>query len=66
MINERPFVVTFKPRRNKPKNEIDGHLLKDGNSYFVLEIPADSDRYIVRNDAGMVVSVSKLDVEIVR
>ncbi|QLF85017.1 hypothetical protein [Escherichia phage vB_EcoD_SU57] len=65
MINERPFVVTFKPR-NKPRMEIDEYLLKYGNSYFVLEISAYSDRYIVRNDAGMVVSVSKLDVEIVR
>ena len=65
MINERPFVVTFKPI-NKPRMEIDECLLKNGNSYFVLEISADSDRYIVRNDAGMVVSVSKLDVEIVR
>lgn len=66
MINERPFIVTFKPRSNMPRMEIDEQLLKFGNSYFVLEISADSDRYIVRNDAGMVVSVSKLDVEIVR
>lgn len=65
MINDRPFVVKFKPR-NIPRIDIDGHLLKRGNCYFVLEIPADSDRYIVKNDAGMVVSVSKLDVEIIR
>lgn len=66
MINNRPFVVTFKPRNNTPRMDIDECLLNRGNSYFVLEISADSDRYIVRNDAGMVVSVSKLDVEIVR
>lgn len=66
MINNRPFVVTFKPRNNTTRMDIDEHLLKRGNSYFVLEISADSDRYIVKNDAGIVVSVSKLDVEIVR
>ncbi len=66
MINNRPFVVTFKPRNNTTRMDIDEYLLKRGNSYFVLEISADSDRYIVKNDAGIVVSVSKLDVEIVR
>lgn len=66
MINERPFVVKFKPRRNIPMMKIDEHSLKVGNSYFVLELSANSDRYIVRNDAGMTVSVSKFDVEIVR
>ena len=66
MINNRPFVVTFKPRNNTPRMDIDEYLLKRGNGYFVLEISADSDRYIVKNDAGIVVSVSKLDVEIVR
>ena len=65
MINNRPFVVTFKPRNNTPRMDIDECLLKRGNIYFVLEISADSDRYIVKNDAGIVVSVSKLDVEIV-
>lgn len=65
MINNRPFVVTFKPRNNTTRMDIDEYLLKRGNSYFVLEISADSDRYIVKNDAGIVVSVSKLDVEIV-
>ena len=66
MINNRPFVVTFKTRNNTPRMDIDEYILKRGNSYFVLEISADSDRYIVKNDAGIVVSVSKLDVEIVR
>ena len=66
MMNNRPFVVTFKPRNNTTRMDIDEYLLKRGNSYFVLEISADSDRYIVKNDAGIVVSVSKLDVEIVR
>lgn len=66
MINNRPFVVKFKPRNNTTRMDIDEYLLKRGNSYFVLEISADSDRYIVKNDAGIVVSVSKLDVEIVR
>ena len=66
MINNRPFVVTFNPRNNTQLMDIDEYLLKRGNSYFVLEISADSDRYIVKNDAGIVVSVSKLDVEIVR
>ena len=66
MINNRPFFVTFKPRNNTTRIDIDEYLLKRGNSYFVLEISADSDRYIVKNDAGIVVSVSKLDVEIVR
>lgn len=66
MINNRPFVVTFKPRNNTTRMDIDEYLLKRGNNYFVLEISADSDRYIVKNDAGIVVSVSKLDVEIVR
>ena len=66
MINNRSFVVTFKTRNNTPRMDIDEYLLKRGNSYFVLEISADSDRYIVKNDAGIVVSVSKLDVEIVR
>lgn len=51
MINNRPFVVTFKPRNNTPRMDIDEYLLKRGNSYFVLEISADSDRYIVKNDA---------------
>ena len=51
MINNRPFVVTFKPRNNTPRMDIDEHPLKRGNSYFVLEISADSDRYIVKNDA---------------
>ena len=66
MINNRPFVVTFKPRNNIQRMDIDEYLLKRGGSYFVLEISADSDRYIVKNDAGIVVRVSKLDVEIVR
>lgn len=65
MINERPYVVTFKPR-NKPRMEIDEYLLKRGNSYFVLELSENSDKFIVRNDAGIIVSVSKFDVEIVR
>lgn len=65
MINNRPFVVTFKPRNNTPPMDIDEYLLKRGNSYFVLEISDDSDSYIVKNDAGIIVSVSKLDVEIV-
>lgn len=51
MINNRPFVVTFKPRNNTPRMDIDEYILKRGNSYFVLEISADSDRYIVKNDA---------------
>ena len=66
MINNIPFVVTFRPRNNTPLMDIDEYLLKRGNSYFVLEISADSDRYIVKTDAGIVISVSKLDVEIVR
>lgn len=64
MINERPLIIRFKPR-NKPRMDIDEYLLKSGDTYFVLEVSADSDKYIVKNDAGMVVSVSKLDVEIV-
>ena len=64
MINERPLIIRFKPR-NKPRMDIDEYLLKSGDTYFVLEISADSDKYIVKNGAGIVVSVSKLDAEIV-
>lgn len=64
MINERPLIIRFKPR-NKPRMDIDEYLLKTGDTYFVLEISADSDKYIVKNGAGIVVSVSKLDAEIV-
>ncbi len=64
MINERPLIIRFKPR-NKPRIDIDEYLLKSGDTYFVLEISADSGRYIVKNGAGIVVSVSKLDAEIV-
>lgn len=64
MINERPLIIRFKPR-NKPRMDIDEYLLKSGDAYFVLEISADSGKYIVKNGAGIVVSVSKLDAEIV-
>lgn len=64
MINERPLIIRFKPR-NKPRMDIDEYLLKSCDTYFVLEISADSDKYIVKNGAGIVVSVSKLDAEIV-
>lgn len=64
MINERPLIIRFKPR-NKPRMDIDEYLLKSGDTYFVLEISADSGKYIIKNGAGIVVSVSKLDAEIV-
>lgn len=66
MINNRPSVILFKPKRSPDGRNIDDYLLKKGAPYFVLEIAADSDAYIVQNGAGMLVRVLKSDAEIVR
>lgn len=65
MINNRPLFIKFKPR-NKPRMDIDEYLLKSGEEYFVLEISPNSDGFIVKNGAGVLVRVSVLDAEIVR
>lgn len=66
MVNSRPSVILFKPKKRPDGRNVDDYLLKEGDSYFVLELAADSDAYIVQNGAGMLVRVLKSDVEIVR
>ena len=66
MINERPMLIKFKPRSNKPRMDIDEYLLKSGEEYFVLEVSKNTDGFIVKNGAGILVRVSLLDAEIVR
>lgn len=66
MINERPMLIKFKPRSNKPRMDIDEYLLKSGEEYFVLEVSQNTDGFIVKNGAGILVRVSLLDAEIVR
>lgn len=66
MINNRPSVILFKPKRRPDGTKVDDYLLKIGDPYFVLEIAADSGAYIVQNGAGMLVRVLKSDAEIVR
>lgn len=66
MINERPLFIKFKPRNNKPRIDIDEYLLKSGEECFVLEIAPNSDGFIVKNGAGILVRVSLLDAEVVR
>lgn len=66
MINNRPVVILFKPKKRPDGSNVDDYLLKEGNAYFVLEIAPDSDTYIVQSGAGMLVHVLKSDAEIVR
>lgn len=66
MINERPMLIKFKPRNNKLRMDIDEYLLKSGEEYFVLEVSPNSEGFIVKNGAGILVRVSILDSEIVR
>lgn len=66
MINNRPIVILFKPKKRPDGGNVNDYLLKEGDPYFVLEIAPDSDAYIVQNGAGMLVRVLKSDAEIVR
>lgn len=66
MINEQQIFIKFKPRNNKHRMDIEEYLLKSGEEYFVVEISPNSDVFIVKNGAGILVRVSVLDAEIVR
>lgn len=69
MINDRPSVILFKPKKRPDGRNVDDYLLKEGDPYFVLEIVPDADTadtYTVQNGAGMLVHISKTDAEIVR
>lgn len=65
MINGLPSFIIFKPRNKQTGLNVNDYLLKEGAEYPVVEFISQNKSVTVRNNCGILIEVSTLDVEIV-
>lgn len=64
-MNKKPTAVVFKPRNKQTGLNVNDYLLKEGAEYPVVEFISQNKSVTVRNNCGILIEVSTLDVEIV-